>query len=179
MNASPSTAREQKRARTIQRTAIDDKRRREERGRRRSQVEEKKAGGRAGGQEIEILQKDKQKEQYLPTKEDQKKEQNSTLVQGQFPKISRISQIYTTKTKKFQKKNFEQTTKLIPKRKKKKETLSHSTLGTSTLIIVFVNMLKFSIKFSKRKIKLQRKIEDLLKLFKNILFSDKGILIIN
>jgi hypothetical protein len=54
VNASPSTAREQKRARTIPRTAIGDKTRRDEKRRRRSQSEETKtkrrrrAGGRAG-----------------------------------------------------------------------------------------------------------------------------------
>jgi len=36
---------------------------------------------------MEILHKDKQKEHYLPTEEDQKKkEQNSTLIQGAVSK---------------------------------------------------------------------------------------------
>jgi hypothetical protein len=94
-------------------------------------------------------------------------------VQGQFPKISRISQIYTTKTKKFPKNNSNKPQNNPKKKKEKRKYQTTVAWGTSTQIILFVKLLKFSIKIFQKKKKLQRKIEDLLKLFKNILFPTR------
>jgi hypothetical protein len=73
VNASPSTARHRNgREQSRQQNRRQKTKRREKKTkkpRRRDEDEEKKPGG----QEMEILQKDKQKEQYLPTKEDPKK----------------------------------------------------------------------------------------------------------